>query len=179
MPLGRFALARLRFASCLVLLVGLAVAAPAQAQYSNLVARHDFKCLDVAGVSPATGAPVQQWECLGPNQHNQQWSLRAIGDGYVQIVARHSGKCLDVTGVSLANGTPVQQWDCLGAGQTNQHWLLRTVTGAGSFRQIVARHSGKCLDVSGVSFGNGARIQQWQCIGATQRNQLWLLAPIG
>jgi hypothetical protein len=35
----------------------------------------------------------------------------------------------------------------------------------------VARHSGKCLDVSGKSTADGAGIIQWTCTGAT--NQQW------
>lgn len=44
---------------------------------------------------------------------------------------------------------------------------------------IVAKHSGKCLDVDGVSTDNGAIVKQWDCLGAGQTNQLWYLKPIG
>jgi Ricin-type beta-trefoil lectin domain len=37
---------------------------------------------------------------------------------------------------------------------------------------LVARHSGKCLDVSGVRLDNGANVYQWNCI-AGQSNQEW------
>ena len=37
--------------------------------------------------------------------------------------------------------------------------------------EVVARHSGKCLDVSGVSTDDGAAVQQWSCHGGG--NQLW------
>ncbi len=39
---------------------------------------------------------------------------------------------------------------------------------------LVARHSGKCLDVSGVSTQTGANIHQWTCI-YNQPNQEWNL----
>src|SRR5690348_1122506 len=32
----------------------------------NIVAAHSNKCLDVKDVSLAAGAPIQQWDCLGP-----------------------------------------------------------------------------------------------------------------
>lgn len=40
---------------------------------------------------------------------------------------------------------------------------------------LVARHSGKCLDVSGVATHDGANIHQWTCIYG-QPNQEWRLA---
>ena len=42
---------------------------------------------------------------------------------------------------------------------------------------IVARHSGKCLDVIGgtSATGNGARIDQFSCLGVNQDNQWWRL----
>jgi uncharacterized protein (DUF1800 family) len=45
---------------------------------------------------------------------------------------------------------------------------------AGSY-ELVARHSGKCLDVSGVSMDDGAPAIQWTCTGGP--NQTWTLQP--
>ena len=39
--------------------------------------------------------------------------------------------------------------------------------------ELVARSSGRCLDVTNISTSNGARIQQWTCHGGT--NQQWSL----
>jgi uncharacterized protein (DUF1800 family) len=47
-----------------------------------------------------------------------------------------------------------------------------TLTGA---YELVARHSGKCLDVSGVSMDDGAPVIQWTCNGGL--NQRWTLQP--
>ncbi len=91
----------------------------------NLVAVHSDKCLDVTGGTGATrnGTPIQQYDCLGSTQTNQQWRLVVLKIG-LQFIARHSGKCLDVYGGTGAtgNGVPVQQYDCLGITQTNQLW---------------------------------------------------------
>ncbi|MCX9073109.1 MAG: RICIN domain-containing protein [Candidatus Methanoperedens sp.] len=38
---------------------------------------------------------------------------------------------------------------------------------------IIAKHSGKCLDVAGESQEPGANVQQWDCHGGN--NQLWKL----
>jgi hypothetical protein len=104
--------------------------------------------------------------------------------GPYNIRAAHSNKCMDVRGGTGAtgNGVVVQQWQCLGAGQTNQHWYLQD-TGDALTYYVVARHSGKCLDVRGGSgaTGNGVPLQQWQCLGYAQSNQRWYLTsfPIG
>ena len=80
MPFRHLRVAMLAVAVCLVSVAALAFPNPARAQYSNLVARHDFKCLDVSGISLANAAAVHQWECLGPTRHNQQWAFRPVGE---------------------------------------------------------------------------------------------------
>ncbi len=47
------------------------------------------------------------------------------------------------------------------------------------YYEVVAKHSGKCLDVEGGSnaTANGARIQQWDCLGGA--NQQWQLIANG
>lgn len=145
-------------------------------------AAHSKKCLDVTGGVGALGdgVPVQQWQCLGPGQTNQQWYLTATGDGSsYYVTARHSGKCLDVAGGvgATANGIGVQQWQCLGYHQENQRWRLYSADG-GMTIYLIAVHSGKCLDVTGGTGAtdNGIRVQQWQCLGYAQTNQRWYLA---
>jgi hypothetical protein len=43
--------------------------------------------------------------------------------------------------------------------------------------QIVARHSGKCLDVARAAVGNGAQVVQWDCNQGD--NQKWQFTPVG
>ena len=51
----------------------------------------------------------------------------------------------------------------------NQQWLIQRLdTG---FSRIIARHSGKCLDVYAASLEDGASVIQWQCHGG--QNQSW------
>ena len=129
-------------------------------------AKHSNKVLDVAGISTANGAHIQQWDYLGGD--NQKWRLESVGGGYYKIVAQHSGKVLDVVGKSTANGARIQQYDYLGG--DNQKWRLEPLD-EGYYR-IVAKHSGKVLDVVGVSTANGAQIQQWDWVGGD--NQRWM-----
>ena len=46
-----------------------------------------------------------------------------------------------------------------------------------TYYEVVARHSGKCLDVFDASTMAGANVIQWPCIG--DFNQQWLIIPIG
>lgn len=42
---------------------------------------------------------------------------------------------------------------------------------------IVSKNSGKCLDVAGAGFNNGANVQQWDCHNGA--NQFWTLTDKG
>ncbi|MEV4109862.1 RICIN domain-containing protein [Nonomuraea sp. NPDC049695] len=96
------------------------------------------------------------------------------------LVNQQSGKCLDVSASSTADGAPVRQWTCTGGAQ-NQQFTLRRVTYGGSDsrdHQLVARHSGECVDVSTISTAPGAPVHQWTCkpVGqASPLNQTWRL----
>ena len=46
-----------------------------------------------------------------------------------------------------------------------------------TYYEIVARHSGKCLDVSGASTATGALLHQWDCVGV--QNQQWQIIDVG
>ncbi|HEY8101101.1 MAG TPA: RICIN domain-containing protein [Burkholderiaceae bacterium] len=57
--------------------------------------------------------------------------------------------------------------------------MLGTSSAFAATTTIVAKHSGKCLDVRGgvTATGNGAPIEQWTCSG--QANQAWTLKDMG
>ncbi|MFE9139094.1 RICIN domain-containing protein [Streptomyces sp. NPDC007355] len=48
---------------------------------------------------------------------------------------------------------------------------------ADGYVNVVARHSGKCLDVSGLSTADGAEVFQYACNGG--RNQEWAVRGSG
>ena len=85
--------------------------------------------------------------------------------GLYELVNTGASRCADVLGASVDNGAPVVQWDCNGG--PNETFQLRPLldpTGAESgYVQIVAAHSGKCLDVAGGATNDGAPVQQWDC----------------
>ncbi|MFF1747117.1 RICIN domain-containing protein [Streptomyces mirabilis] len=83
------------------------------------------------------------------------------------------------SGASTVDGAAVDQYTC--NGQTNQMFTLNPVTALGNSHdyQLVAVHSGKCVDVSNVSTQPRALIHQWTCDAAsalgTKKNQIWRL----
>ena len=146
---------------------------------SVAVAQHSQQCLDNTGMATVDGNVQQQFYCEGGDQ--QLWNFRpvtGVADTYT-VVNQQTGKCLDVSGVSTADGAPIHQWTCHGG--LNQQFTLRKVTYAGNDSrdfQLAARHSGKCVDVSGISTAARAPIHQWTCNPTGQGsplNQTWRL----
>ncbi len=146
---------------------------------SVAVAQHSQQCLDNTNLSTADGNPQQQFYCEGGDQ--QQWNFRPVAGvaNTFAVVSQQTGKCLDVNGASTADGAAVRQWTCTGG--TNQQFTPRKVTYPGNDShdyQLVARHSGKCVDVSGISTAARAAVHQWTCNPVSQRsplNQTWRL----
>jgi hypothetical protein len=131
------------------------------------------KVLDVAGQSTANGAPILQWDYWGGS--NQQWYLAPAGNNLYKIQSRLSGKTLGVSGGpnATADGVAIEQNDYLAG--SNQQWQIVTnpdPAPAGVFN-IVAKHSGKCLDVYNADIQDGTRIQQWDCNGNPQQ-RFWI-----
>jgi hypothetical protein len=80
------------------------------------------------------------------------------------VVSRNApGEVLDVTGgiSATGDGMPIQLWSW--AAGTNQQWKP-VALGNGDYK-LVARHSGRCLDVPGASTGDGPQLQQYGCNG--------------
>jgi len=158
----------------------LTLLAPSDGSFQSVaVAQHSQQCLDNTNSGTADGNVQQQHNCEGGDQ--QLWNFRPVAGvaNTYTVVSQQTGKCLDINGVSTADGAAVIQWTCHSG--TNQQFTLRKVTYAGNDShdyQLVARHSGKCVDVSGVSTAAGARVHQWTCNPVGQGsplNQTWRL----
>ncbi|MGW4214427.1 RICIN domain-containing protein [Lentzea sp. NPDC004789] len=143
---------------------------------SVAAAQHSQQCLDNTDLSTADGTQQQQFYCEGGDQ--QLWNfapVQGVADTYT-VSNQLSGKCLDINGTS--DGAAVTQQACA-ANATNQQFTLRKVTYSGNDPhdyQLVARHSGKCVDVNGISTAARAQIIQWTCKPVTQGtelNQTW------
>jgi hypothetical protein len=122
----------------------------------TVVSKNSGKCLDVAGISTDALAPLQQWACWGGD--NQKFLFTAVSGGY-EITARNSGLQLDVLGQSTADGAAVVQYPFWGG--ANEIWQVNSTSdGYYSFASV---HSGKCLNISGSSGSDGARMEQAAC----------------
>jgi hypothetical protein len=131
------------------------------------------KCLDVADASTASGASVNQVRCHGGA--NQRWSAYSSSvPGYIYFRNQKSNLCLDVRLGGPADGT-LQQYTC--HYRDNQLFRLESLGDAIGGVRIVARHSGKCLDVPAGQPIDGLAIQEWQCHAGI--NQRWLYAEPG
>jgi len=157
---------------------------PSNAAVSTVaVSENSGQCLDDTNVSTSNGTQYQQYSCEGGYQQMLDFKPVSGKTNTYTVVNELSGKCLDVSGASTADGAAVIQYTCNGA--TNEQFTLNPVTAPGNSQdyQLVAVHSGKCVDVSNVSTTVGALIHQWTCDPAsalgTKKNQIWRLLGKG
>ncbi len=148
--------------------------------YYAIVSVSSGLSLDVDDWGTQDGANVIQWD--NNKTANQLWKFEKQSNGYYKIVNKHSGKVLDVNGASKDNGANVQQWTWNGS--TAQLWKVEKVgSSAAEFSSsdnytIVAKCSGKGLDVDNWSTTHGTNIHVWE-LGDNQANQLWNLQSAG
>ncbi|MEH3087157.1 MAG: RICIN domain-containing protein [Xylophilus ampelinus] len=143
-----------------------------------LTAQHSGKRLEVANCAATNGGRVQQWP--GNGAACQAWRIEPLNDGTFRLVNKSSGKVLDVSAVSQNAGAAVFQWEWTGG--DNQRWRIEPVSpnapAAGPF-SLAATHSGKVLDVLGVSQAVGAPVVQWNWAGGGNQKWTALAAPDG
>lgn len=140
---------------------------------TEIVSLHSQKCLDVASVSVAPTADVNQFRCHSGT--NQRWVARpAAVAGFVSFVNENSGLCLDMRFGGPRNGT-LQQFRCHSG--NNQLFALEAQSDAIGGLRIVSRHSGKCLDIPAPGMQDGLNVQEFTCHFG--RNQRWIFAPAG
>lgn len=96
--------------------------------------------------------------------------LHGADEGYYFIHSARSNKCLDVRLGDTADGAAIIQYTCNGG--DCQKWALIPI--ADSAFQLVAKHSGKAIDVNGASLEDVALIQFPRHQGT---NQQWRLTP--
>jgi arabinogalactan endo-1,4-beta-galactosidase len=133
---------------------------------TRILSRSSVKCMDVNGVSSASGAIVIQWTC--GSGANQQWTAESMTGGFVRLKVSHSGMCLELASQSTANSVGLIQATC-GSG-TSQQWTKQDA-GSGYYR-LINRFSSKCVDVPANSTANGVQLIQFTC--GTANNQQWI-----
>lgn len=96
----------------------------------------------------------------------------ALVEGPFRLWPSGGNLCLDVQGAWVEDGTPLLIWECL-PNHYNQQFNLYADPNNPTHYQIVAAHSGKCLDVEQASTSVGARIIQYTCLGFDHTNQVF------
>ncbi len=136
------------------------------AGFTYLSVAHSNKCLTIPEPG-VVGSDAVQATCDGGE--NQQFIINEVEPDAYQIVSRQSGQCLDIAGgpASQGNQAVLQQYPC--HGQTNQ--LFRLDASASTIRPV---HSGKCIDIAGVSTADGAAVQQYDCHGGLNQQWTWM-----
>jgi hypothetical protein len=145
----------------------------------RFVSRYSGKCMTLSENKGTNGQAIIQWPCSSTPSpgDGQYFNFVAQPNGYYNLKIRSTGKCVDVTNGSTSDGAWLQQWDCLGANQANQLWDKEPIATESGYFAFIAKHSGKCADLTGPSMENGKRIQQWTCNWTN--NQRWDLEAVG
>ncbi|MEV0198448.1 RICIN domain-containing protein [Nonomuraea sp. NPDC050691] len=122
------------------------------------------KVLDIRGYSTEDrGQATLSDHRTSGEVRNQRWIVEEVGNtnGHRLIRLRNvlSKKCLDKSeDVPNANGNAVYQYGCSSA--SNQKW---EVLGSSGHVQLKNVAGGRCLDVKGPDFTNGAILHVWDC----------------
>ncbi|RIX82306.1 Ig-like domain-containing protein [Acidovorax cavernicola] len=120
-------------------------------------------CVNIKGVSTASGALAVQWPC--GNANNEKFTVTSLPGGYLQFKAEHSGLCLAQNGTATTNAAVVQV--ACSAGDTTQWSQMGSA--------LKNRASGSCLDVPNSSTTQDTALITWTCNGGT--NQSWTQMP--
>lgn len=128
--------------------------------------------LDVTGGGKKSGTNVQQYAVNGTAA--QRWiPVKQTNGSFVFYSGLGRNLVLDVSGGSVSNGANVQIWTANGSAaqrfiaiDANPHVTAGTQSVADGMYQINSvSDSSKCLDVTGGSVSNGARIQTYAING--------------
>lgn len=98
----------------------------------------------------------------------------SVGNGYYKIVSKSNNLCLDVAAGLSEAGSNVQVWE--DNGLDPQQWRLEIVSGIKTNVPyiVMAKHSGKVLDVDNGLLTGGANVHQWESNG--ENWQKWTLS---
>ncbi len=128
--------------------------------------------LDVTGGGKKSGTNVQQYAVNGTAA--QRWiPVKQANGSFVFYSGLGRNLVLDVSGGSVSNGANVQIWTANGSAaqrfiaiDANPHFAAGTQSVADGMYQINSvSDSSKCIDVTGGSVSNGARIQTYATNG--------------
>ncbi|HJQ00684.1 MAG TPA: RICIN domain-containing protein [Jatrophihabitans sp.] len=162
----------------LLVLGGLAVAAPAEASVTSggvIINAGSGLCLGIQGSSRSSGAFAEQGYCT-QGSATQTWSIRAqLHDAYGNVADQFENgvqMCLGVQGSSTSSGAQVLQGNCSGTSDHSQFWL---VLSDGNGHYILDNYkSYLCMGIQGSSLASGAKVLQGTCGTPATPTQLWI-----
>mgnify|MGYP002778779952 CR=1 FL=1 len=100
--------------------------------------------------------------------------INTIADGIYKIKSKANGLYWDVPYASTNNGVKIGLYT--GNSNTNQRFQFRHY--GNGYYTIKAVHSGKGVDISGVSLNDGATVQQYDLPNPPSDNQLFSVIPL-
>jgi len=126
--------------------------------YYQLINKRSNKCLEV---QTPDGFYVHQWSCLGSRE--QAWQPYLDTDGYYELFNLRFGPCLTGFNGWIGNGVPVVVQPC-GAHSYQQWQIIQVASFPVNYYAFKDRNSGKCLNISGGSFADGAPLIEYDCV---------------
>ncbi|MBQ8055778.1 MAG: RICIN domain-containing protein, partial [Paludibacteraceae bacterium] len=119
--------------------------------------RKSSKNLDVAGFSTVSGTQLIQYNVT--NTDNQRFEFKEISNGVYRLQVKNAGgKYLGIRSGSYDNGAALETQDLNNNAKSQQFILVEA--GDGLYK-LVARHSGKIVEISNGIMDNDALAQQW------------------
>ena len=132
----------------------------------KIVSRNGGKVLDAYNLQTANGTQIIQWEYWGGA--NQQWKVTDTGGGKYSVIGVQSGRALDIYNSWTGDGTKIELWDYWGG---PMQLFTITPTDSGYYRMTPQNATNSCVDVEGISQGNGANVHLWTWVNGI--NQQW------
>jgi hypothetical protein len=118
------------------------------------------KSVDVCGGSQNVNTCVQQY-ATDFNNPNQAFYLLPSGSNWKIAMKANQSKCLGGLNNGTSAGTPIVVQDCNGGANQAFTATLDSATGTYIFKHVA--NSGVCLDVSGGTSADGAKVQLYSC----------------
>jgi hypothetical protein len=147
------------------------------APFAYLQNYNSGKCIEVPGYSTQEGLQLDQWSCIG--QTNELWRPYQNTSGDYVFWNEANSYCIEVGGYSTANGAWIAQWPCTPASAASNfifypYLFIGNINGL-SYYEWANIYTNKCLNISGASTADGAKLIQWDCI-PTAKNE-WFALP--
>lgn len=143
---------------------------------ATLAVQHSGFCMTV--LNAAVGSNARQYECVTADV-SQSWEIKPSGTDYT-IRNLQSNLCLRVNDAALNADPNVLSFALQGTcdGSSNTLWNFQQSPTAGEVN-IIAKHSGMCLDVTASDVTPGKEIIQYTCNSvANQPNQRWKITAV-